>query len=131
VVHHAVIDIADDLAVTQTARLLRHAQIAGIQKADELGRLMMSQAFEFGVWRRFSKIPCSSAKYAPLLRQAARRISAVAIGAAEHDIFVRPCASVRRLDGIANNPTLFCPPLLASDRSNSRGNGCAPRLSIL
>ena len=40
-VHHAVIDVADDLAVTQTARLLRHAQVAGIQKADELGRLVI------------------------------------------------------------------------------------------
>ena len=34
-VHHAVLDVADDLAVAKAARLFRHAQIAGIHEAHE------------------------------------------------------------------------------------------------
>ena len=41
VVHHAVIDVADDLAVAKAAGLLRHAQIAGIDEANELGRFVI------------------------------------------------------------------------------------------
>lgn len=40
-IHHAVIDVANDFAVAKTARLLRDAQIAGIDKADELRRFVV------------------------------------------------------------------------------------------
>ena len=40
-IHHAVIDVPDDLGMAKSARLLRHPQIAGIDEANELGRLVI------------------------------------------------------------------------------------------
>ena len=40
-IHHAVIDVANDFAVAKTACLLSDAQIAGIDKADELRRFVV------------------------------------------------------------------------------------------
>jgi len=41
VIHHAVIDVANDFAVAKTAGLLRDTQIPGIDKADEFRRFMI------------------------------------------------------------------------------------------
>ncbi len=40
-VHHAVLHVAHDLAVTQPARFLRHAQIARVHETNELRRLVI------------------------------------------------------------------------------------------
>ena len=41
VIHHAVIDIANDFAVTEPACFRRHAEIARIHELDELGRFVI------------------------------------------------------------------------------------------
>ena len=40
-VHHAVIDVANDFAVAKAAGLLRHAQITGIDESNELRRFVI------------------------------------------------------------------------------------------
>ena len=41
IIHHALIDVPDDLGVAKAARLLRHPQIAGIDEANEFGRFVI------------------------------------------------------------------------------------------
>jgi len=41
VVHHAVIDIAHDLTMTQATTLLCHPEIARVNELDELRRLVI------------------------------------------------------------------------------------------
>ena len=41
VVHHTVIDVANDFAVAKAAGLLRHTQIPGINEADEFRRFVI------------------------------------------------------------------------------------------
>ena len=57
VVHHAVIDVANDFAMAKSAGLLRDAQIAGIDEANELGRFVIEPTFEFGGLARSSEQP--------------------------------------------------------------------------
>ena len=93
--HHAVPDVAHDLAVTGAARLFRHAQIAGVHELDELGGLMIEQHGgiarvgralpEDGIARQDVRVP---------LRQAGRGVATVTICAAQHDVRRR----VHRLD---------------------------------
>ncbi len=40
-VHHAVIDVADDFVVTKAAGLFGDAQVAGVNEPDELGRFVI------------------------------------------------------------------------------------------
>ena len=96
-VHHAVIDVADDLVVAKSAGLFRHAQIAGIDEPDELGRLVIEP--DVGVrrvGRGFPELLVARQDVRLLFRQAARGIAAVAIGAAEHDVG----GLVHRLDAV-------------------------------
>ena len=107
VVHHAVIDVANDLAVAKAAGLLRHAQIAGIDEPDELGRLVVEpDARVRRIGGSFPELLLLGEDVRLLFRQAARRIAAVAIGAAEHHVR----GLMHRLDA-------------------RRGTGCSPRSS--
>ena len=68
VIHHAVIDVADDLVVAEAAGLFRHAQVARIHEADELGRLVIEP--DVGVRRirgRFPELLVARAGCAPAL----------------------------------------------------------------
>ena len=97
VVHHAVIDVADDLVVAKAAGLFRHAQVAGIDEADELGRFVIEpDARVRRIGRGFPELLVVRQDVRLLFRQAARGIAAVAIGAAEHDVR----GLVHRLDAV-------------------------------
>ncbi len=87
-IHHRVADALHDVAVAQAARLLRHAQVAGIHEPDELRRLVIERD---GRVRRIRgglpELRDSAAAHAPRSMASPRRgIAAVAIGAAEHDV---------------------------------------------
>ncbi len=76
--------------MTQSAGLLRDTQVAGIQEADELGRLVIEPRVRV---RRFGgcfpKLFVLRENVRLLFLEAASGIAAVTIGAPEHDVLLR------------------------------------------
>jgi hypothetical protein len=83
-----VSDIADDFAVAQAAGFVGDAEVAGIYELDELGRFVIEQSIRI-IWVRGAlpenRVARFDMRFA--LCQAGRGVAAMAIGAAEHDIF--------------------------------------------
>ena len=87
VVHHRVTHALDDVAVAQPARFFRHAQVAGIDEADELGRLVVKG--DVGVGRVGGSRPDLGMARGDVRlheHEAAPGVAAVAVRAAEDDI---------------------------------------------
>src|SRR5262245_56647372 len=82
VIHHAVIDVANDVAVTESARLLGDAQVAGVHKANELGRFVI-QPNVGARWlgRCFPKLLIFRQYMRLLLGQTTGGVAAMTIGA--------------------------------------------------
>ena len=84
--HHAVIDVIDRLRMTIATGFLRHAQVPGIHKLDELRRLVIEQHVTVvGIRRAFKEHRIARSRVGLAHRQARGRVTAVAIGAAETD----------------------------------------------
>ena len=85
--HHAVLNILDNLAMTEPAGLFCDTQIAGVHETDELWRLVIQPRVRV---RRISgclpefRMPRRNVRL--LFRKSANWISAVAIGATEDDV---------------------------------------------
>ena len=93
-----MIDIANDLSVTKPARLLCDTQIAGIQKPNELGRLVIEPSVRIRrLGRCFPKLGVLRQNMGLLFFQMPSRISAMTIGATEHDVLF---GFVHRLDAL-------------------------------
>src|SRR4051812_16188956 len=79
--------MADDIAVAESTRLLRHPQISRIDELDEFGRLMVEPGGRVRrIGRSFPELFVLRQHMGLFFVQAARRASAVAIGATEHDV---------------------------------------------
>ncbi len=90
VVHHAVPDMVHGFLVAQTASLLRNAQVAGIDEADEFGGLVVQQDGGIaGIGRTFPEDWIARKHMCLALREAGGGIAAVAIRAAQHDVRTR------------------------------------------
>ena len=87
VAHHRVADVARFFFVAGAAGFLRDAQVAGIHELHELGRLVIQQHARIARVRgAFPEDRIARGHVGFALQQAGRRIAAVTIGAAEHDV---------------------------------------------
>ena len=87
VVHHAQPNVVNGFLVARAAGDVRDAQIAGVDEADELGRLVVQNDVRVGwVCGALPKLRVARGDVGFAQREAGRGISAVAIGAAEDDV---------------------------------------------
>ena len=107
VAHHAVADVAHNLAVTKPARLVRHAQVAGVHELDELGGLVIEQHGRI-IWVGGALPENGIARFDVrlALRETGRGVAAVTIRAAEDHVR-------RRVHRLAARVTFETAPALA------------------